>query len=41
MINKSGGIQERVPKIVYQLHIQSENEQGLRLVQGCAFEFGL
>jgi len=34
MTNQSrAGMQERIPKIVYQLHIQSENEQGLNLIR--------
>jgi ribosomal protein L11 methyltransferase len=41
MINKSRtAIQERVPKIVYQLRIQSENEQGLGLTRAVLLNLG-
>ena len=34
------GYQERIPKIVYQLHIQSENEQGLALIRAVVLNLG-
>jgi len=41
MINQTRGvIQEHIPKIVYQLHIQSDNEQSLLLAQAVLLNLG-
>ena len=41
MSNKSWVlIQERIPKIVYQLQIQSENEQSFRLTRAVLLNLG-
>src|SRR5580704_7683419 len=41
MINRSGvEIQERIPKIVYQLQIQSQNEQSLALTRVVLLNLG-
>lgn len=34
-------IQERIPKIIYQLHIQSETKQGLELIRAVLLNLGL